>query len=554
MSIESSAPLAVKIAHARDLDGRPRSDRLLPYLSVGQLLELRAAETPDKVWMIWYDQDGARGELTYSAFLQRVHSRVRVLLDAGIRPSDRVATYSGNYPETVLTYFACWYLGATVVPLSVSEDDPHLRFIIQNSGVKVVFTRPEFVDGIERVLTGCEPKIDIQRRVEPVEVIDDADDPFELFPCEKPEQEALIVYTSGTTGNPKGVLLDHYNLLVDGWALANHHHITPDSRMMCVLPVHHVNGTIVTLVTPLVAGSSVVLNERFSVKNFFPRLAAEQVEVVSVVPTLLAFLLEANASTAGLNLKVHHIICGAGPLTVDLAMRFEERYGIPIAHGYGLSETTCYSCCLPVDQDPVEYKKWMSAHGYPSIGPALPVNEMAIHDSDGLPLLAGERGEIVIRGHNVMIEYFANESANESAFRFGWFRSGDEGFWLPGPNGEPYFFITGRIKELIIRGGVNIAPLEIDEVLMAIPGVKAGISVGFPHDLYGEEVGAYVQLQDEADLTAEEIIKMCSAKLPYQKIPKVVLFGNQMPVTSTGKYQRNKLKPLFKEFQNVRFK
>lgn len=477
-------------------------------------------------------------------------------MDLGVRPGDRIATYSGNYPETVLTYFACWYSGATVVPLSVSEDDAHLRYIIDNSGARLVFTRPTQVETLRKILDGGAKPIPIPLYIEGGKPVDPgfAEDPFHLFPAINPDQEALIVYTSGTTGAPKGVLLDHYDLLVDALALANHHDITSVTRMMCVLPIHHVNGTVVTLVTPLMAGSSVVLNERFSVKSFFPRIAAEGVEVVSVVPTLLAFLLEAESSIAGLSLKLRHIICGAGPLTVDLALRFEERFGFPIAHGYGLSETTCYSCCLPVKSSPEEHRRWMEEFGYPSIGPALPVNEMAIHDADGNPLEAGERGEIVIRGHNVMKGYFNNEKANEAAFAFGWFRSGDEGFWRAGPDGAPYFFITGRLKELIIRGGVNLSPLEIDEVLTSISGVRAGISVGFPHDLYGEEVGAFVQLEEGSALTAEEIIAACAAKLPFQKVPKVVLFGDSMPVTSTGKYQRNKLKPLFDAYRDVRHK
>jgi len=541
-----------RIAHARDLTGRPRSEPLLPYRSVGELLSRRAAETPSKAFMIWYNRDGTRGELTYHDFHRRVIGRATLLARLGIRPGDRVATYSGNFPETALIYFACWAYGATVVPLSVSEDEAHLRYIIRNSEAKSIFTRPELLDKLRSILSGGDDPISIPLQVEPVDESaegyfpNDADLPF-------PDTEALIVYTSGTTGNPKGVLLDQYNLLVDGFALASHHRITSNTRMMCVLPIHHVNGTIVTMVTPLVAGSSFVLNERFSVHHFFPRLAAEGVEVVSVVPTLLAFLLEADASTDGLDLKLHHIICGAGPLTVDLAMRFEMRYHIPIAHGYGLSETTCYSCCLPVDLPTTDRRLWLSQHGYPAIGPALPVNEMAIHDPDGKPIRPGERGEIVIRGHNVMIGYYHNEPANRSAFEHGWFRSGDEGFFLPGPDGEPYYFITGRLKELIIRGGVNISPLEIDEVLMALPGVRAGIAVGFEHDLYGEEVGAYVQPDGGQALTAEAIIAACRQALPFAKCPKVVIFGDQMPVTSTGKYQRNKLRPLFAEYRTGRF-
>lgn len=552
---DSISSLSSKIANAREIATRSRSERFIEFNSIGDLLESRVASSPDKPFLIHYDREGKRTELVYQEFLSRVRHRAIILEQNGIAPGDRVATYSGNFPETVLTYFACWYYGCTVVPLSVSEDDPHLRFIISNSEAKIIFTRPELFEGLKRVLNAGDKAIEVKIMHEPIET-GGQERPEEKLSSNKvtPETEALIVYTSGTTGNPKGVILDQYNLIVDGLALAEHHEIDHDARMMCVLPIHHVNGTIVTLITPLVAGASVVLSERFSVTSFFPLIAKESVKVVSVVPTLLAFLLEANASVEKLDLKLHHIICGAGPLTVDLAMRFELKYGIPIAHGYGLSETTCYSCCLPVSQSAGEHRAWMSDHGYPSIGPALPVNEMAIHDPEGKPLASGQKGEIVIRGHNVMREYFANEAANQTAFEFGWFRSGDEGFWLPDADGIPYYFITGRLKELIIRGGVNIAPLEIDEVLMSLPGIRAGISVGFPHDLYGEEVGAYVMLAEEATITAEAIIAACKQRLPFQKVPKVVLFGDKMPVTSTGKYQRNKLKGLFAEWKNSRFK
>jgi long-chain acyl-CoA synthetase len=151
-----------------------------------------------------------------------------------------------------------------------------------------------------------------------------------------------------------------------------------------------------------------------------------------------------------------------------------------------------------------------------------------------------------------MIEYYANEQANESAFTHGWFRSGDEGFHLLDDAGLPYFFITGRIKELIIRGGVNISPLEIDEVINAHPKVDAGIAVGFENNWYGEEVGAYVRPSDSS-LTEQELIEHCRAHLPGFKAPKVVIFGDEIPVTSTGKYQRNRVKSLFDAYRDVQF-
>jgi len=179
---------------------------------------------------------------------------------------------------------------------------------------------------------------------------------------------------------------------------------------------------------------------------------------------------------------------------------------------------------------------------------------MSIHDSEGRPLGEDQRGEIVIRGHNVMKYYFKRPEANADTFKYGWFRSGDEGFYRMGPDGRPYFFITGRIKELIIRGGVNYSPFDIDEVLNAIPGVKAAMAVGFENDFYGEEVGAYVQLEPGANLTEEDILRACRKVLPFAKSPKVVVFGDTFPVTSTGKYQRNKLKPLFEQWKSTQFR
>ncbi|MBK7032502.1 MAG: long-chain fatty acid--CoA ligase [Ignavibacteria bacterium] len=248
-----------------------------------------------------------------------------------------------------------------------------------------------------------------------------------------------------------------------------------------------------------------------------------------------------------------HIICGAGPLTCELADRFESTYGIRIVHGYGLSETTCYSCFLPVDLTDHEHRSWMQDHGFPSIGVALPCNEMEIHDASGNSIAHGERGEIVIRGTNVMRGYDANDTANAEAFAHGWFRSGDEGFCLPDEKGRLFYFITGRLKELIIRGGVNLAPLEIDEVINRAPGVKAGICVGFENNMYGEEVGALVIASDPTSDTAS-IIAFCRANLPFHKSPKVVIFTDALPVTSTGKYQRNKVKHLFAEWKDSQFR
>jgi long-chain acyl-CoA synthetase len=358
------------------------------------------------------------------------------------------------------------------------------------------------------------------------------------------DDEALIVYTSGTTGPPKGVVLTVENLLTDADAIADWHGFGADDRLMCVLPIHHVNGTVVTLITPFYCKGSVVLHRKFKSAGFWRKLHDERVTCVSVVPTLLEFLLDANEDVAPDRLGgFGGFICGAGPLLTDTAVRFEDRFGFPIRHGYGLSETTCYSCFLPNDLSPDEHRHWIRDYEFPSIGVPLRHNMMAILDHEGRPLPAGSRGEICIRGGTVCAGYFKRDDANEAAFRWGWFRSGDEGFYVNDGRGRPFFFISGRLKELIIRGGVNISPLEIDEALKRHPLVQFAMAVPFENRYYGEEIAAYVVPRDGFPAVKEKDLEAhCRRLLPFSKRPKIYLFGQDLPYTSTGKPKRLELK------------
>ncbi len=554
--------LQARIHNARSVNGVPHTKPMVPYKNIGSLLLDQTEKYEDRPFLIFYTDDGHRKEYSYREFYEEVCKTANFLLVSGIRHGDRVATFSYNHSDTVIQYFAAFVIGAVVVPINAGEDDERIAYILQNSETKLIFVRDQFLERakviqnklpLSPLLVQTGNKTDLSIPHFSAEI---SKHKAELNIANQPSlsSEALIVYTSGTTGLPKAVVLVQYNLLVDAMAIKEWHRLSDDQRMMCVLPLHHVNGIIVTLMTPLYAGCGVVLNQKFHPDKFFERICSERVTVVSVVPTLLQFLLHATISLEGYKLAhFRHIICGAGPLTVELAMKFEHAFKIPVIHGYGLSETTCYSCFLPIDLSREEHAMWMSKFGYPSIGVPLPVNEMAIHDEHGNELAEGEKGEIVIRGHNVMKYYFQNTEANEKAFTFNWFRSGDEGFFKYDEQARKFFFITGRIKELIIRGGVNISPFEIDEVLMNMPGVQAGIAVGFENDWYGEEVGAYVKLKEDIQLTNEEIVAYCRKHLPFSKSPKVVIVGNDIPVTSTGKYQRNKCKPLFTQWKVVQF-
>lgn len=573
------------IRAARAVNGVPGDRYKIPFRNIRQVLSLHARVSPEKTFLIHYDAEGNREELSYAEFNARVHQTAHLLRhDLDVRRGDRVATIGYNHSDLVIIYFACWIIGAAVAPQNVAEDDRRIAFILRNSRAVVCFVRQEYLERARQIIYGTEEGLGAPniRRIIQIGGQPDGETLFfhqavqnlpNTFFGDDPEpaleDEALLVYTSGTTGAPKGVVLTQYNLLVDAQGIAQWQGFTGNQRMMCVLPIHHVNGIVVTLVTPALVGGSVVLNRQFSSAHFWERICKERVQIVSVVPTLLQFCLEyadqmqaRGAPIWGEGLRqqdlsaFRHIICGAGTLAMVLVKAFEERFGVRVLHGYGLSETTCYSCFLPIDLSWEEHKHWLLDFGYPSIGCPIEPNEMAIFSADGSgqPLGPGERGEICIRGHNVMKYYDQRPDANAETFRFGWFRSGDEGFYEVDARGRQFFFITGRIKELINRGGVKFSPFDIEEVLLEIPGVKVGLAIAFRNDYYGEEVGAYVVPEEGAALDAEAILDHCRRRLTFEKAPKVVVFGTDIPVTSTGKYQRLRLQERFAAWEHTQFK
>jgi long-chain acyl-CoA synthetase len=538
--------------------GGPLRERAVPWPSIGALLRTRAREVPERTALAFVDDEsGVRLRHGYAALECLTDRCARFLHDVhGVRPGDRIGTLAVNHRDTVLLYLACWKLGAAVVPQNPSEDDARIAFALTHAGCRLAFAMPGQLDRLRAIAASV-------ASLEASEALDaDFLARVESTPAEPPavdedlrDRDCLIVYTSGTTGAPKGVGLTQYHLMADAEAIRLWLGVRPGDRMMCVLPIHHVNGIVVTLVTPLVAAGGVVLNRGFRASTFWQRLAEERVCIVSVVPTILQYLCEAEADVAALDLStLRHVVVGAGTLPVALAARFEQRFGVPLLHGYGLSETTAYACMLPRDLDAEAHEGWLTAHGYPSIGCPLPGVEMDILDADGRSLPPGERGEIVLRGHVVMNAYHRRPEANREAFRGGWFHSGDEGMYRLSPDGRRFYFITGRIKELINRGGVKYSPFEIEEVLLACPGVRVALAVAFDNQWYGEEIGAYVVREPGAAVGAEDVLAHCRGRLPHAKCPKVVVFGDEVPVTATGKYQRLKLKPLFAAYAQTQFR
>jgi long-chain acyl-CoA synthetase len=544
------------IKHARKVEGLYPA---LPWSSFADFFKSRVYDRAlvNRPFLTYCDDDRAvHYTYTYAEF-GTVVQRAAAFLHAqvGLRRGDRLATTLFNHDITVVLYFAAWISGITVVPINVEESTDKKRFILEHSEASAVCCWHDFMEEIYEIqrdlpslrhviVLNDEGFIASKRHGTKDEWEHLSLAPGRLLHTGSLDDEALIVYTSGTTGPPKGVVLTVENLLTDADAIAGWHDFGVNERLMCVLPIHHVNGTVVTLITPFYCKGSVVLNRNFKSATFWRRLHEERVTCVSVVPTLLEFLLDANEDLTPYQLDgFGGFICGAGPLLKDTAMRFEERFGFPIRHGYGLSETTCYSCFLPNDLSSHEHRHWLMDYEFPSIGVPLRHNMMTILDGDGQPLQEMGRGEICIRGGTVCAGYFKRDDANEAAFKWGWFRSGDEGFFTKDSRGRPFFFISGRLKELIIRGGVNISPLEIDDALRSYQLIQFAMAVPFDHRYYGEEIAAYVVPRDSVPPPTEaDVLEHCRRLLPFSKCPKVILFGQEIPYTSTGKPKRLELK------------
>lgn len=367
MTAETTSHTMANIWRARTVRHVAPDVYMMPYANIADVLETHTRTQPDKIFLTYYNDDtGKKSTYTYAQFSARVAQVAHFLVhDCGVQRGERVATIAYNHVDTVCVYFACWRIGATVAPQNVAEDDARIAFILRNTEARIIFARPEYVTRIERI---CHEAANIQRVVVMDAVWHKALDakPTTLEVADLPdlEDEALLVYTSGTTGAPKGVQLIQYNLLVDAKGICDWQGIDADQRLMCILPIHHVNGIVVTLVAPLYVGASVVLNRGFKASTFWQRLADERIHIVSLVPTILQFLCEAGAKIDTYDLShFRHFICGAGTLAVTLVERFEAQFGLTILHGYGLSETTCYSCFLPVELTKETYQYWMTHHG-----------------------------------------------------------------------------------------------------------------------------------------------------------------------------------------------
>ncbi|HEY0761386.1 MAG TPA: long-chain-fatty-acid--CoA ligase [Pyrinomonadaceae bacterium] len=494
--------------------------------SIPELLKQRVDAAPDKPFLF---SEADNRQFTYKQFEVAVGRTARMLAAEGVGKGDVVSLLMPNSVEYVIAYFACWQIGALAGPINSLLKSQEMAYVISNSEAKALLVNSEFLPVIESIrneLPSLEAVILFDNEAEATSAHSDGPAPSADIDC---DHESIIIYTSGTTGKPKGCLLTHGNLIANARQISQWLGFTEKDRLLTMMPLFHMNAVSVTTMSALYAGGSSVVSQKFSASRFWQIVSEYQITSFGSVATMLSMLLTTYPDGVPGSLKTDQLrfaMCGSAPVPAEVLRRFEERFNCLVIEGYGLSESTCRSTFNPPDQ-----RRRPGSCGVP-IG-----NEMRVVDEEDREVPDGELGEIVLRGENILKGYYKNDTANATAFRNGWFHTGDIGY----RDADGFYFIVDRKSDMIIRGGENIYPREIDEVLYQHPAIAAAAAVGVPDALYGEEVAAVVVLKPGMNTSAEEVIDYCKARLADYKCPKTVHFVDDIPKGPTGKLLKREL-------------
>lgn len=501
--------------------------------NIGELLELRARESPDKTFL-FSEADGR--QFTYAEFDGAVDATARLLSSQGISKGGVVSLLMPNCAEYIIAYFACWKLGALAGPVNSLLKEHETAFVMNNSEAKAVLVSSEFLERIERIrgaLPHLKSVIRFDNEAEATSAFAGISTRNLSLSDIDRDDAAIIIYTSGTTGKPKGCLLTHGNVIANARQISQWLNFTQRDRLLTIMPLFHMNAVSVTTMSALSAGGSTVISPKFSASKFWKLISDYEITSFGSVATMLSMLLSTYPDGVLEGLKTSQLrfaMCGSAPVPAEVIKKFEETFNCPVVEGYGLSESTCRSTFNPPDE-----RRRPGSCGLP-IG-----NEMKVFDDDDNDVPDGELGEIVLRGENILKGYYKNPEATANAFRNGWFHTGDIGYRDP----EGFFYIVDRKSDMIIRGGENIYPREIDEVLYQHPAVAAAATIGIHDVLYGEEVAAFVVLKDGLKVSEEELVSYCTARLADYKCPKFIRIVQDIPKGPTGKLLKRELAKTF---------
>ncbi len=507
----------------------------IEHKNIREMIEDRARTDKDKVFIAYYGQ-----ELTFGEFDEQSNRFANALSSLGIKTGDVVYVHLINRPEHMVASLGAIKTGAITGPINVQLKADELVYQMNDSKGKILVTEAGFLPMIREIrpqLTHLE-KVIVLGEVSGDDCLSFSDlleknSPEPSTVEIEPEDLSFIFYTSGTTGKPKGALLNHRNVLIlmagIKLALARPEDETGSpSPALIFLPMFHVNA-MMSLISALNRGMKTALLKKFSVREFGPSVEEHRPEFFSAVPKIYKILIEAQDTVKQNDLSsLKFAACGAAPMPVETIKEFEEVFGIEILEGYGLTEATVASTLHRLGE-----KKKIG-----SIGPAMPGQEVAIMDPEGKLLSPNETGEIVIRGPSVMVGYYGKEEATASTLKGGWLHTGDIGY----VDDEGFFFIVDREKDMIIKGGENIYPKEIEDVISRHPRVHDVAVIGIPDKISGEEVKAFIVPRIGSEVAKEEIMDICSTELADYKVPKEIEFILGIPVSAVGKTLKRKLR------------
>ena len=515
-------------------------------LNLVEKVRQQAFEQPEKTAYYFLGKGTSYGELE-----QSVARFAAALEDLGVQKGDHIALLLGNTPHFIISLYASMRLGAVAIPINPIYTADEISYIIKNGDVKVVValdlllplveagvqgfpqveqyiiceTTPEVGEKYDALSEGAKTKTKLfthvlqgaTRSVDPVDVA--------------PDETAIILYTSGTTGHPKGAMLTHQNLYSNARDIGDYLQVTSEDRVVATLPVFHVFALTVVVNSPLTRGATILLAPRFSPGEIFELISTYKATVFAGVPTMYNFLYQSEQADVAAFSSIRLAISGGASLPVSLLHNFEQKFNVRISEGYGLSEASPVTCFNPIDR---ERKPG-------SIGQSIINVENKVVDENGEEVAAGEVGELIVRGPNVMKGYYKMPEETAVAIRDGWLYTGD----LASKDEEDYFYIVDRKKDLIIVGGYNVYPREVEEVLFSHKGIVEAAVVGFPDPDFGEAVHAYVVLKDPS-LTVEEIRAYCTEHIVKYKVPTVIEIIDELPKNTTGKILRRSLKEIAK--------
>ncbi|WP_393053653.1 long-chain fatty acid--CoA ligase [Streptomyces sp. LN549] len=497
-------------------------------LNLSSLLEHSAQEHPERTALVLGDT-----RLTYAELLSRSQDIADALRHRGVGKGDKVALSCPNVPDFPAAYFGILRVGAVVVPLNVLLRPQEVAYHLSDSRAKALlcFEGTPQLPLAEVAKAGfdqapaCEHFL-LLHRIEhtssgsagPAEVVATA-----------AEDTAVILYTSGTTGRPKGAELTHRNMAMNAMVADRLFTAAEDEVMLASLPLFHAFGQSAVMNMGLLRGATLVLQPRFDAAEALRLMHREGVTFFAGVPTMYWALLGALGDLDEQAPPAHlrTAVSGGAALPVEVLRQFGKAFGVGVQEGYGLSETSPVACFNPPGLPPRPG----------SIGRPVWGVQMKLVDDSWQAVPGDGRGEIAIRGHNVMKGYYRRPEDTAAVIRDGWFRTGD----IARRDADGYYYIVDRVKDLIIRGGFNVYPREIEEVLITHPSVSMAAVVGVPHATHGEDVKAFVIRVPGAPLSEEELIAWCRERMAAYKYPRSVEFRDSLPLTSTGKILKREL-------------